>query len=279
MLKKLLSVAMFSFAFSALSIAQCTPNTAITKVGYYPDSITGLPPAYISIAYSTVVQVKIPTDTTVAPFGSIHINYIQLDSVLLDSVNPATGKHLKLPTGFTYTTNPANGQFANPPAPSKVGANGCIFISGTAVAGQDAGMNGKGNGKYPFLVFYHTNVTVPVVGVTNQNGTNRYYHLTILPASAAGIVENEDEKFNVLPNSPNPADSHTDIRYTVPTTEMVEFKVYNVLGSLVNSTLIHADKGNNKYTFETSSLTPGIYLYSLKSGDKTISRRMIVSAH
>jgi hypothetical protein len=279
MYKKLLTVAFFSFALSALSFGQCVPNTTITTVGYYPDSATGLPPAYVGVLYNTVVQIKCPTDTVVSPFGNIHINYIKLDSVLLDSVNPATGKHLPLPAGFTYTTSPTNGQFTNPASPSKVGANGCILLAGTAVTGQLAGMNGKNNGKYPLIVFYHSNVTVPVVGVTNQNGTNRYYHITVLPASAAGIIENENESFTVLPNSPNPADSYTDIRYWTPNTENVEFHVYNVLGSMITSKMIHSDKGSNKYTFDTSSLTPGIYLYSLKSGDKTVSRRMIVSAH
>ncbi len=260
MLKKLLNLALFSFALSVHSFGQCTPNTALTATGYYPDSAQGLPPSYATVAYSTVVQVRTPLDTTVAPFGTIAINYIQLDSVK------------GLPAGFTYATNPSNGKFPG-------GTNGCILISGTPTVVQETG-GPKSDGKFPIIVYYHSNVTVPVVGVTNQPGTNDYYHITVLPASAAGIVESENDKFNVLPNSPNPASNHTDICYWTPNTDNnIEFRVYNVLGSLVTAKMMHSDKGSNKFTYDTSSLTPGIYLYSLKSGDRTISRRMIVSAH
>jgi len=260
MFKKLLSVTLFAFVLSAHSFGQCTPNVALTATGYYPDSVQGLPPAFATVLYSTVVQVRTPKDTVIAPFGTITINYIQLDSVK------------GLPAGFTYTTNPSTGKFPG-------GSNGCILLTGTGTVPQETG-GPKLDGKYPIIVYYHTNVTVPVVGVTNQAGTNDYYHITMLPASAAGIVESENEKFNVLPNSPNPANNHTDICYWTPGVDNnVEFKVYNVLGSQIASRMIRSDKGSNKYTFDTSSLTPGIYLYSLKSGDRTISRRLIVSAH
>jgi hypothetical protein len=258
MMKKLLVLSFSLFMLVGMASAQCTPDPSKTSPGYYPDSATGIPPAYATVAYSTIVQVRTPKDTVVQPYGSIHVNYIQLDSVK------------GLPSGFTYATNPTNGNFPG-------GSNGCILLTGMPTVAEETG-GPASNGKFPIVVYYHSNVTVPVVGTVNQPGTNKYYHITVLPM-AAGIVENENDKFNVQPNSPNPADLRTDIHYWMPVTDDVEFRVYNVLGSLINSKMIHSDKGNNKYTLDTSTLTPGIYLYSVRSGNKTISRRMIVSAH
>ncbi|MFI5149646.1 MAG: T9SS type A sorting domain-containing protein [Bacteroidia bacterium] len=273
--KKLLILFGAVLSFSVSALAQCTINTALTTPGYYPDSATGLPPAYITVPYSTVVQIKCPTDTTVSPYGPIHINYIQLDSVKVDS---ASGKHFKnfLP-GFTYATNPVSGKFTNPASPSTNGAGGCVLISGTATAGQDVG-GPTHNGIYPLIVYYHANVQVPVVGATNSNGTKTGYHIRVLPASA-GILELTSDNFDVFQNTPNPANGRTDINYWMTSSDQVEFRVYDVLGNLITSKAMHADRGSNKYTFDTSLLSSGIYLYSIRCGEKSVSRRMIVASH
>jgi hypothetical protein len=276
MKKQLLLITAAAFCLVLQSFGQCTPNTAITGTGYYPDSAQGLPPAYVSVAYNTVVQIKCPTDTVIQPYGSIHINYIQLDSVKIDS---SGSKHFKkFMPNFTYSTSPANGQFVNPPSPSKNGANGCILITGTAVSGQETA-GPTGNGKYPVIVYFRTNATVPIVGTINQPGTKTGYFMTVLPASAQGIIEEQSGEFDVYQNVPNPADSHTDISYWTPNTTNVEFRVYDVLGNMVSSRSIHSEAGANKFSFETSTLASGIYLYSLRNGNKTVSKRMIVSSH
>jgi len=256
MKKNLLFLTTALFAFSLISFGQCVINTTYTTAGYYP--ATGFTPAYVTLPFSQVVQIRVLADTTVPTFGNITVNYVQMDSVK------------GMPTGFTYSTNPSTGKFPG-------GSNGCLMVMGTAVTGQEMG-GPSNNGVYPLTVYYHANLQVPVVGPTNQPGTNTKYTVTILPASA-GISESELEQFTVFPNVPNPADSHTDISYWLASSDNVEFRMYNVLGSLVSVRNMHGDRGNNKFMFDVSSLTPGIYLYSIKCGSKTVSKRMIVSAH
>ncbi len=245
------------FAVTAIqSFGQCTINSSLTTPGYYP--ATGFPSAVETVPFSQVVQVRVLADTTVAPFGLLPIDNVQMDSVI------------GMPTGFSYSTNPANGKFLG-------GTNGCLMIMGTPTTGQSTG-GPTHNGIYPLTVYYHA--TVSIAGSPTNAGTskNQKYTITIIPF-AAGINEVQLDQFSVFQNTPNPTDGRTEISYWMPSTDNVQFRVYNMLGSLITDRSVHADRGNNTLSFDTSSLTPGIYLYSFQSGGKTVTRRMIVSAH
>jgi len=54
-------------------------------------------------------------------------------------------------------------------------------------------------------------------------------------------------------------------------------KVYNVLGAEV-ATLVNETKnaGSYKVSFDATNLSSGVYFYQLKSGDQTITRKMMV---
>lgn len=93
----------------------CTPDLAITQPGMYPDTYTNLPYAYVGVAYSTSVQFKVLTDTTISG------TYVTVTSVTLDSVSG-------MPAGFTFSSNPANGVFPG-------GSNACASIYGTPQSG------------------------------------------------------------------------------------------------------------------------------------------------
>ena len=261
MMKKLLLSFFSVLLLCGFASAQCVIDGTKTTPGYYPDSATGLKSAVVTVPYVQVVQVRVLKDTTSPAFPGqrIPINYVQMDSV--------TG----LPSGFTYTTNPASGKFPG-------NSNGCIQLTGTATAGMEAG-GPKNNGVYPLIVYYHANAQVPVAGPTNIPGSNKKYHLTVLPASAGIATYSGLQEFNVYQNIPNPTSGLTDIQFWVANAGNVQVQLYNVLGALVHTKNIAAEYGNNKYTLDTSVLTPGIYLYSFKSGNKTVSKRMIVSAH
>jgi len=53
--------------------------------------------------------------------------------------------------------------------------------------------------------------------------------------------------------------------------------VFNMLGSVVYTKSIRAEKGINTIELDGSVFPQGIYMYSLKNGDKTITKRMIVT--
>src|SRR6185369_10621961 len=88
-----------------------------------------LPHDTVGQAYSTVLQVKVLTDTNVVIFGSTQ--HATIDSVVLNDVKG-------LPSGFTFSTNPASKSFPG-------GSNGCVLVTGSA---PTSGMVGN----YPLLI-------------------------------------------------------------------------------------------------------------------------------
>ena len=82
-------------------------------------------------------------------------------------------------------------------------------------------------------------------------------------------------------NYPNPFNPSTVINYSIPADGNVELTVYNILGSEV-ATLVNEFKeaGNYSVEFSTedlkSSLGSGVYIYTLKSGSFTQTRKMVI---
>lgn len=96
---------------------------------------------------------------------------------------------------------------------------------------------------------------------------------------AATDVESFDqvEDFELLSNYPNPFNPSTTIKYSIPTSEFVSLKVYDVLGSEV-ATLVNEEKptGNYKVNFNATNLSSGIYFYTLKVGNFTQTKKLIL---
>ncbi|MGE5795924.1 MAG: T9SS type A sorting domain-containing protein, partial [Ignavibacteria bacterium] len=96
---------------------------------------------------------------------------------------------------------------------------------------------------------------------------------------AATDVESFDqvEDFELLSNYPNPFNPSTTIKYSIPTSEFVSLKVYDVLGSEV-ATLVNDEKptGNYKVNFNATNLSSGIYFYTLKVGNFTQTKKLIL---
>ena len=82
-------------------------------------------------------------------------------------------------------------------------------------------------------------------------------------------------------NYPNPFNPSTVINYSIPTAGQVKVTVYNLLGSevavLVNE---YKEAGNYSVEFSTENLKnnlgSGVYIYSLKAGSFTQTRKMVV---
>lgn len=93
-------------------------------------------------------------------------------------------------------------------------------------------------------------------------------------------VENEPglpDKYSLNQNYPNPFNPSTTISYSIPKAGNVVLKIYNVLGQEV-TTLINQfqSAGNYKISFDASSLTSGIYFYSISSENFTQVKKMVL---
>ncbi len=84
--------------------------------------------------------------------------------------------------------------------------------------------------------------------------------------------------YSLSQNYPNPFNPLTMISYQLPINSNVSLKVYNILGqdiaTLVNETLT---PGVYNTDFDASNLVPGLYFYSITSGNQTKTLPMMIA--
>ncbi|MDD3097986.1 MAG: FG-GAP-like repeat-containing protein [Candidatus Cloacimonetes bacterium] len=107
-----------------------------------------------------------------------------------------------------------------------------------------------------------------------------------LPASLAiTVTSNEDILQPVfgLCNYPNPFNPSTTISYSVPTDGDVALSIYNARGQLVN-TLVNEYKSKGRYLIawqakdlRGASVASGVYFLRLRSGNQSISRKILLT--
>jgi hypothetical protein len=82
--------------------------------------------------------------------------------------------------------------------------------------------------------------------------------------------------FTLEQNYPNPFNPSTSISYSIPNNSFVTLKVYDILGNEV-ATLVNQTQATGKYniSFDASSLSNGVYLYSIKAENFSDVKKMI----
>lgn len=88
------------------------------------------------------------------------------------------------------------------------------------------------------------------------------------------------DKFKVEQNYPNPFNPKTVIPFVIPSSNnlnsKVSFEVHNLLGEKIFSRdLGYLEAGEHKIDFDAEGLSSGIYIYSLRYGNKKSSLKMI----
>ena len=85
-------------------------------------------------------------------------------------------------------------------------------------------------------------------------------------------------KFELNQNYPNPFNPTTNISYVLPANQNVSLTIYDMIGRKVR-TLVN-DKfqtaGKHKIKFNAENLASGVYFYRIKSGGKTLTRKMLL---
>jgi photosystem II stability/assembly factor-like uncharacterized protein len=106
------------------------------------------------------------------------------------------------------------------------------------------------------------------------NGTSEYSNEIEVDAAPVAI--------SLEQNYPNPFNPSTTIRYSIPNSELVTLKIYDVLGNKV-ATLVSEEKPAGSYEVEFSShsgfvrnLSSGIYFYTLQAGSYTQTKKLIL---
>jgi len=76
--------------------------------------------------------------------------------------------------------------------------------------------------------------------------------------------------------SPNPFSQKTTITFTSHNKQNIYFSVRSILGKTVYTKKITAVNGKNKIPFSKNKLASGIYLYTIQSSTKRISKRFVI---
>ncbi|HAH56795.1 MAG TPA: hypothetical protein DCL86_01470 [Bacteroidales bacterium] len=90
------------------------------------------------------------------------------------------------------------------------------------------------------------------------------------------INENKIQAFELGQNQPNPANTLITIPYILPQQGNVLFKIMSISGKVLYKENIQAFRGNHIIDINTSSLSNGMYYYSMEYQGKTIMRKMII---
>jgi hypothetical protein len=106
-------------------------------------------------------------------------------------------------------------------------------------------------------------------------------NVVALPTAPSSIFEQVSleipNTYNLNQNYPNPFNPTTKIKFSLPKSEFVILKIYDVAGRLV-STLVEGrqEAGQFEYTFDASQLSSGVYFYRLEAGNFSASKSMML---
>jgi hypothetical protein len=86
------------------------------------------------------------------------------------------------------------------------------------------------------------------------------------------------DSYSLSQNYPNPFNPVTNIMFSIPKDGHASFKVYDVLGNLVETYLdAFIQKGSYNVQFDGAGLSSGIYFYTLNTDGFTQTKKMIMS--
>jgi len=247
---------LFILLFSLSIYAQCVPDQQFTSPGIYPDQATNLPSANVGQPYSAIITALTPLDTVVDISGlllNVTIANIDLTSI--------TG----LPNNFTYDCQPSNCSFPG-------GAYSCAEISSTIDPTiSDIGV-------YPLIMTTSTlAINVPLLGTYTQVDTVDYFFIEITSATSNDIGYFNDNSFEIKNIYPNPIKNNSKLYFITGNSKKINLVIYNTLGNIVSDQFLTSNRGVNDINLNLSHLSDGIYTIVLKSDNKSISSKIIVS--
>jgi len=110
-------------------------------------------------------------------------------------------------------------------------------------------------------------------------GSSYYSHfITTIKISQTGEdILSLPEELTILPNTPNPFNYQTLLRYELPQAGQVRLTIFNVLGKkTMEKELGYQDIGNQIYQFTASQLASGIYYYRIQVGNLSETAKMVL---
>ncbi len=98
-----------------------------------------------------------------------------------------------------------------------------------------------------------------------------------LPIRMSWPEERRSERFALYQNEPNPFSQETVIPFVLPDDREVELVLYNSSGELVRKFEFNGHAGLNRESIKLEGLSPGLYLYQIRAGEWSATKRLILS--
>ncbi len=104
-----------------------------------------------------------------------------------------------------------------------------------------------------------------------------HWEAVTVPAAQARLAAYDELTTAEATAYPNPCQGSTIIRFTVPQAGHVSVDVQNLIGGKVQ-TLVDESKpaGSHQVPFNGSNLPSGVYLFTVKTGTTTSSKRLVI---
>ena len=102
-------------------------------------------------------------------------------------------------------------------------------------------------------------------------------YLADLNSTGVDDMNNLPLVFSINQNYPNPFNPTTNIRYSIPNSENVQIKIYDLLGRELQ-TLVNEFKqaGTYELEFDATDISSGVYFYRIQAGDYVDTKKMVL---
>jgi len=276
-MKKLLllaAVAMGSFSAVNAQVDPCTPNPNYTPTGATGAGIEDLPCAKTNLQYKASSTVVIPVVIT-TEFGGNQAT-IRVCSVRVDNINnwPAFASTPQWAI-FSGANQYAAGMWI--PITASTEERACVSINATFTAPYNDSVVVEGVAKVSLTpANCNATIEVPFSQFDAANGGLPIGLVVADDCNFSVAEELSNNSFDVAQNFPNPVTGQSQIVYNVPAAGKVNFRITNLVGSVIADKTLAANSGKNFIDINANSFAPGVYMYSLSYNGSTVTKRMIV---
>lgn len=195
------------------------------------------------------IQKQVRSDSLIIPAGSFPSGGNPNDfgiNINFDSSYLYTGGHLLIEIRHTAFT----------------GSSSSVDAAGTSTSGYGTDYSACWQGNYSATSGMQGNVAI-----------------TRISSTVTGIhnITGQPNEFKLNQNFPNPFNPSTSISFELPSLSIVKLTIYDALGREV-STLINEKlpAGSYEKNWNAGSLTSGMYYYTLKAGDFSETKKMML---
>jgi len=186
------------------------------------------------------------TSAFITNLDSLDLTILPEDTLVVDNIVIHNKGNAGLVIDSIVTDNPD--LIVTPDSSVLISSGDSVLINIIFYAGVNSGLQSGS------IIFYHNAPTSPdSVKITANVLTSLEQTKPTFP-----------EEFQLFQNYPNPFNPRTTIEFSIPTTDFVNLKIYNILGQEV-ATLVSKKltPGSYKYNWDASGFPSGIYYYRI----------------